>query len=198
MGLVEVGGAAQAKAGELACGDAWLHLERGSKVLLAIVDGIGHGVGAAQAAQQTIDLVRAHARLEEEPLGLAGLLQALHQQLRGTRGVVASVVHLEATTGQIQYAGIGNTEVRLIGGPASLYSRPGLLGGNRPIRPVTQQVVLPALGLLILHTDGLSPGDLRDRPDGLTCSQLAQYLIERWARPDDDATVVVARRREGE
>ena len=194
MGLIEVAGDRRPKVGERACGDAWLHVERGSVAFLAIVDGLGHGVDAAHAAETALDLLRSRVPLQEQTPDLASLLCELHQELRGSRGVVAGLARIDSLAEVIDYVGVGNTEVRLVSdAPSHLYSRSGLIGDGRPLRPVVRQAHFPPGALLILHTDGVGPVALEKVPRSLSCAQIARLLIQKWARPDDDAAVVVVR-----
>ena len=89
--------------GETACGDAWAvqHVNGRSRILL--VDGIGHGVLAAQAAGVAID-----SFLAAPEAGPAEVLNTAHAALRATRGAAAAAVELDRGRGRLRYAGIGN------------------------------------------------------------------------------------------
>ncbi len=194
MGLVEIAGLARARPGLRVCGDAWTRLDREDGALVAVVDGLGHGPEAAEAARAAVETLNVQATAAG-PCNLSQLLAAMHETLRGTRGAVAGVALVEACTGSLHYAGIGNTEVRLFGpAPSRLFSRPGLLGGGRAPRPTVQSARLPPGAVLMLHTDGVGPLEGAQVPLRLSCQALAQHVLERWAHAEDDAAVVVVRR----
>src|SRR5438045_2973674 len=88
--LVHWGVATMALQGESESGD--LHMVKMVKdgVLIAVVDGLGHGEEAAAAARIAVGALERYA--EEPPLSL---LQQCHVALKGTRGVVMSVARFD-------------------------------------------------------------------------------------------------------
>src|SRR4051812_44517345 len=95
--------------GESANGDAVVARHESNRALLAIVDGLGHGVDAAHAATEAARV------LDSWPLAdpLADLMQLLHERLRRTRGAAATVclLHERALTG----CTVGNVELQCSG-----------------------------------------------------------------------------------
>ena len=84
-----------AKPGESVSGDAWLSESYGRRTICAIVDGLGHGPLAAQAAVLAIESLREHreASLSEQ-------IDFAHGALRSTRGAalgVAEILHDQGT-----------------------------------------------------------------------------------------------------
>src|SRR5687767_14386778 len=79
------------KEGEAQNGDAVLIREDGSRMLLALVDALGHGPGASAVAAVAV------AELEAAPLGggLAPILDRLHRGLRHSRGAAALVCTID-------------------------------------------------------------------------------------------------------
>src|SRR6266566_8499309 len=84
--LIEWGVATQALPGEAQSGDRHLVKPVGSTVLVAVVDGLGHGAEAGTAAQAAVAALERHAT--ESPMPL---FERCHRALHGTRGVVMSV-----------------------------------------------------------------------------------------------------------
>src|SRR2546425_13287314 len=84
--LIEWGVAALALPGEAQSGDLHLVKPIGTGVLVAVVDGLGHGAEAATAAQAAVAALERHAT--ETPIAL---IERCHRALKGTRGVVMSV-----------------------------------------------------------------------------------------------------------
>jgi hypothetical protein len=163
------------------------------RLLVALVDGAGHGPPAAVAADTAERYLREHPA---EEIGHA--LGGLHAVLRGTRGAVAAMAHLDLGAGTLAYGGVGNVEGRLLrkdGGGARLISYRGLLGATLP-RVRTFLHPLAAGDLLVLHSDGVSafwtptsyPG-LHAEPPGV----VASIVLRDWGRQTDDATVLALR-----
>ena len=70
-----------AVAGESACGDEWAVLDRDGSILVLVVDGLGHGPAAAEAAAEAVAVLRAQST--GEPGEIIGGRPC---GLRGTRG----------------------------------------------------------------------------------------------------------------
>lgn len=183
------GSLALALKGELESGDRWQFSSTSTGWSAAVVDGLGHGSGAARAAEVVI---AAHAEMPVDP---ARCLAVAHQRSHGTRGSAGSVVHYDATQAALVHAGIGNVAVSLIGldDARGLASQNGTLGATCPaVRENRSQ--LAARTLVVMHTDGLSsrwslqayPG-LRGRHPQV----VAGVLFRDAQRARDDATVLV-------
>src|SRR2546426_3567889 len=84
--LIEWGVATLALPGQAQSGDLHLVKPIGTGVLVAVVDGLGHGAEAATAAQAAVAALERHAT--ESPIAL---IERCHRALKGTRGAVMSV-----------------------------------------------------------------------------------------------------------
>ncbi|MEU6037922.1 SpoIIE family protein phosphatase [Actinomadura sp. NPDC047616] len=191
---VRVGGVVTPHPAETAIGDGWGAVRSGDLLTLAVVDGLGHGVKAADARHVALETVR--RRPDAEP---QGMLDELDAALRGTRGAAGAVAQLDTRSGGMRFGGVGNLTARLHRGPRVdvLVSRPGILGmGKRP-RPYERgPVSWDDPGMLVMSTDGVGGWDLGRYP-GVERRHpaIAAALIWRDAwRGTDDATVVVASR----
>jgi hypothetical protein len=177
---------------ETANGDAYFVRRRGPQTLLAVVDGLGHGPGAAEAAAAAVEVLSAW---QGEPL--EELFPRTHERLRPTRGAVMGACVVDTRRGAFYYAGVGNVEVRVMNTP-------------QPARPISTNGTLGArLGnvrvwsypwaagaTVVLASDGLSATwDIADYPGLLAHSPqlLAGVLLRDYGRDTDDATVLVAR-----
>lgn len=179
-------------AGERVSGDAWVVVQDDEgAVLMAVVDGLGHGYLANDAAVMAIG--QAH-RADEAP---GALLARMHERLRGTRGAAAAAAMVQPTQGVLRYAGVGNIAGSLVhdGRARSLLSHNGIVGHNaRRFLENTH----PCSGgdLLILASDGLGQHwSLNDYP-GLTehhPSVIAAVLYRDHSRRRDDLAVLVGR-----
>lgn len=192
--LLECGAATLALAGESESGD--LHVVRAfpGGALVAVVDGLGHGEEAAEAARIAASTVESRAR---EPL--TALVRLCHERLRGTRGAVMSLASFDERNATMTWVGVGNVEgVLLREDPRATPPRESLLlrGGvvGRQLPPLHPSTV-PVLGgdTLIFATDGIHGGLDRRPARGETPQQIADRILKRHGKGSDDALVVVAR-----
>ena len=180
--------------GEEVSGDAWVALADGDeRVLLAAIDGLGHGAAAREAAELAAATIRAHADAQ-----LPSLVRACHEALVGTRGAALTVARIELRARMLTWLGIGNV-AGLIAPAVASASAPealllaGVVGDRLPqLVPVT--VALGDGDTVLLATDGIvgaHAGELRV-PGAL--GPLADGLLHRHRHGSrDDALVLVAR-----
>jgi phosphoserine phosphatase RsbX len=181
--------------GEAVCGDAHLIEPLADGVLVAVVDGLGHGNAAAVAAFAAVVSVKEHAG---EPLDV--LIERCHTALKYTRGAVMTLATVRATDGRLTWAGVGNVEARLLrtsnegsGSEEYLPLCSGVIGYQVPV--VTCHATQMAPGdLLVLCTDGVVEDSAEDIPQGETPQRIAEGILSRHFRGYDDALVLVARR----
>jgi anti-sigma regulatory factor (Ser/Thr protein kinase) len=177
--------------GEIECGDTWRISDRGSCITLMVVDGLGHGSLAADAAR---DAATAFAeRPAEAP---TATLDHLHRVLAGGRGAAAACAQLRPRDLKIDYAGVGNISGAVVTAERSrgMVSHNGTLG-VKLIRNQQFEYDWPTGSLVVMHSDGLSarwnlavyPG-LQTRHPGV----VAGVLYRDFVRRRDDATVLVA------
>ena len=176
--------------GESECGDAWriVHNRRGMSVL--VVDGLGHGPGAASVATTAMNVLGASPDGEPD-----AVIAAMDAATRGSRGAALSVVLIDQGARQLRFCGVGNVDGRVLDdrSPAHLVPQNGIVGHALPtLRPAA--IAWPAGARLVMHSDGISS---RWRPDsypGLAAmhpSLLAAVLFRDFARERDDVTVLV-------
>jgi serine phosphatase RsbU (regulator of sigma subunit) len=192
MSLIEWGIAEEALPGQQASGDHYLVKALPSGMLLAVVDGIGHGQDARHAAELAIKALD-----DLETGSLIPLLRCCQQKLQGTRGVVLSMAFFSAIDGTMTWLGVGNVEgvlLRAQGEPRqeALLLRGGLVGAHLP--PISASTVPVNCGdLLILATDGIRSDFAERLNTNASTQEIAQEIIEHFGRDTDDALVLVAR-----
>lgn len=191
--------ASRAMAGERQSGDAALVCASGEGVLVAVVDGLGHGEEAAAAARVAIGTLQQQAGL---PLAL--LFQCCHESLQATRGAAMALAMLETSTATLTWSGVGNVEGILVrpaprGPSRKLYltNRGGVVGYCLPpILPCVSRI-RPG-DLLIFATDGIDEGfTTADIPRGPP-ERVARAILDRHGKATDDALVLVLRWRGGD
>jgi phosphoserine phosphatase RsbX len=191
--VVEWGSAGAALEGDRS-GDAHVVAAFPGGTLVAVIDGLGHGPEAADAADAAARVLLA---FPGEPV--SALVERCHEALRRTRGAVLSVASFDARTSAMTWAGVGNVEGILVRAdqaaqPAreSIMQRGGVVGYQLPtLRPAALRVTYG--DTLVLATDGIRSGFVVDLAITSSPRALAQTIFERHARGTDDALVLVAR-----
>ena len=184
--------AGSALAGEVVSGDLHVVAPFSEGVLVGLIDGLGHGPEAAEAARVAASLLAHHA--SEYP---TSLIQRCHEALRKTRGAVLSIASFDASSSLLTWSGVGNVEGVLlrsdpVSAAESIPVRGGVVGYKMP--PLRADVLSILRGdTLILATDGIR----NDFKVGLIAEQsprdIADSILRTYGRTTDDACVVVAR-----
>ena len=178
--------------GEIECGDGWGYRRFPDSLVLMVVDGLGHGAFAAEAAREA-ERILADAKTDS-PLQI---LQDIHDALKKTRGAAVAVARIQEGKGLISYAGVGNISGCVVspGVSRSMASHNGTVGHHMPR---VQEFTYPwnADSVVILHSDGLtSRWDLERYPGIWTKhpSLISAVLHRDFWRKRDDVTVLVAK-----
>lgn len=192
---MNVGVISRPKKGFSANGDAYLVKKIDQKTLISVIDGIGHGVHADNAATRCVNTIKKYIQSSKD-CNLITLFDRCHEALRSTDGAVMASVLIDAPCGTIRYAGIGNVETRIVG-MKNIYpiSRGGIVGYNMP---AVKEFTYPYKrgDLILMHTDGIISrinSDLCIRLQNLEEQTIVEELFKQYARDDDDATLLVAR-----
>jgi negative regulator of sigma-B (phosphoserine phosphatase) len=161
-------------------------------VLVAAIDGLGHGPEAAKAARGAATVLEAHAG--EPP---ARLLERCDEALRKTRGAVITLASLLARDGEMTWMGVGDVEAVLLRADRTRATegaplRGGIVGLRLPA-PREIKVSLSLGDTLILATDGIHRGFASELDRDLAPAALAAAILAAHRRPSDDAMVLVAR-----
>ncbi len=192
--VVELGVSSAPMLGEEESGDRYVVQSTPDGVLLAVIDGLGHGLAAATAARTAARTLEGSAERS-----VTRLLHRCHLELRRTRGVVMSLVAVDARLQRVTWAGVGNVEGILLRAnrdatPAarSILRQSGVLGYHLP-QPTAAIVPIDHGDLIILSTDGIARGFEKDLPLGAPVQELADVICTHHRTGKDDALVLVAR-----
>lgn len=187
---VSASGVAMPLAGETMCGDAWAVSQSGGYRTALVVDGLGHGPLAAEAARVAVDGFLKHAAAPIEMI-----LRVLHGLLRPTRGAAVAIARVDQRDASLRFGGVGNISGTIFdtSQSRSLISHNGTLG-HQASR--FQEFAYPWSddSVLVLHSDGLtSQWRLDDTPAlrGRHPALIAAVLVRDHARGRDDATAFV-------
>ena len=187
---VEIAGLVSPIAGETASGDNLAWEINGDRCIVIAADGLGHGIQAAQAADEAVRVFRAHS--SESP---ASLISRVHDALKKNRGAAAAIAEVRPLAGTLIYAGVGNISGSILSSTLSrsLVSHNGTLG-HVMSRVQEFKVEWPKDGVLVMHSDGLqSRWDLSRYPGllGRQPALIAGVLLRDFRRERDDASVLV-------
>ena len=177
--------------GERLSGDAVVIRPLEPGLFVAIVDVLGHGPEAHELTH-VIDAYLTRYGTSD----VSGLMTRLHQHLKGSRGAAVGLCAIDATTGRIDYAGIGNTTLRRFGKTETrLVSQDGVLGQNMRT-PLHQTLQLEPGDLIVLYTDGVSDRFTSDDYPGVLChtpKDVANNIVQRFGKHYDDAACIAVR-----
>jgi hypothetical protein len=180
------GGFSRPLVGFAECGDTFVvESSPGGALLVAVVDGLGHGAEAALAARAAAEAIRGHLDLP-----VAEILRQCDRALQATRGAAVGVLRIEEN-GRGEFCGIGNVEVQGLEGEApGLFCLAGIVGHN--LRTVRAMPCAMRPGdVYCLHSDGVTArGNLRSCLPGAP-EAVARRIVESFGRSHDDATAVV-------
>jgi negative regulator of sigma-B (phosphoserine phosphatase) len=195
---LELGVAERALPGEPRSGDRAVLVAYEGGALVAAIDGLGHGVEAADAADAAAEVMAEHP--EEEP---GRMLQACHRALARTRGAVMTLAWFDLAGESLSWTGVGNVEGRLVhasAGPNApmhgALTKGGVVGYNMPSIRVTG-TDLEEGDVMVLATDGIDSGFARAIADGGSAQEIADRILTAHGKESDDALVVVVRYRRG-
>jgi anti-sigma regulatory factor (Ser/Thr protein kinase) len=174
--------------GEVICGDAWQLAQSAQCLSLFMVDGLGHGAFAGEAAQAGITAF-AHSPFEE-PREILVRADNLMSRTRGGAAACARIIE-----DRVSYSGIGNICAALVGVEKSqgLVSHNGTLGIHKRRNQQFEYRREPG-ALLVMHSDGISARwELNDRAALIARHPaiVAGVIYRDHVRRHDDATIVV-------
>jgi hypothetical protein len=197
-GLIDWGVAMRSSPGEVESGDRHVVATLPDAVLVAAIDGLGHGPEAARAADLAAATLEHHA---QEPV--VTLIERCHERLTGTRGVVMSLASFDAQASTMTWLGVGNVEGALLRADPEIHPRHvwlllrgGLVGFDLPrLRPATLQI--SGGDTLCFATDGIRVGFAEELSVHEAPQRIADRILARCIKGTDDALVLVARFRPG-
>jgi negative regulator of sigma-B (phosphoserine phosphatase) len=192
--VLERGVAALAHKGEKRSGDVAVFAPSQHGGLVAVIDGLGHGDGAADAAEAAAKVLETW--VDEPP---QRLLERCHEELQRTRGAVMTLAWFDLGERTMQWTGVGNVEARFVRAGAGTNARhdsPVVLGGvvgfNLP-QVRMQTIALEPGDAVVLATDGVAADYSASLESGVGAQQLAERVLERHGKGTDDALAVVVR-----
>jgi negative regulator of sigma-B (phosphoserine phosphatase) len=180
--------------GEIESGDRYVVRALPEGALVAVLDGLGHGVQASSAALVATSVLERFA-----DSSLATLLAHCHEALRSTRGAAISLAAIDTRNNSMSWVGVGNVEGLLRRAKPALPDerlllRNGVVGSNMPLlQPATTR--LQRGDVLIFTTDGIAHELVQAFPMLGELQSIATAALARGNKGSDDALVLIARYR---
>ncbi len=188
-----LGSIAVAVAGEQHSGDNCAVVVGNRRTLLLVVDGLGHGIFANEAAEEA-------TRTFEENVAYspAEIMHRIHDALRKTRGAAAAIAEIDYETNLVRFCGIGNINGAITSASSkvrNMVSYNGTLGHQLA---KVQEFTYPIHDqeLVVMHSDGISANwDLSKFPGlaGRHPLVIAGMILRDHRRQRDDASIMVMR-----
>ncbi len=198
LGPIEWAARSRPRPGENVCGDRLVAVDvNGTGALIGVLDGLGHGAEAAEAAKRGVDVLQAG---RAEPLDV--LFRRCHRALSGTRGAAMTLAHIDFQSDTLSWVGVGNVTADLVAKhPAGVEVRSsarlagGIVGYRIPETLTPQEVPIRPGDLLVIASDGIVEDHLDDIDFSATSLAIADEILHRHAKDNDDALVLAARHR---
>src|ERR1700729_2519778 len=198
LGPIEWGATGRPLPGQRICGDRSIAVDvNGNAALIGVLDGLGHGELAAEAADCGVQIL-GDARGET----LDTLVQCCHRGLSNTRGVAMTLAHIDFRTDVLSWVGIGNVAADLVAKhPAGVEVRSsarlagGIVGYRIPEVLTPQEVPIRPGDLLVIASDGIVEDHLDDIDFSAPALVIADQILHSHAKDNDDALVLAARHR---
>lgn len=177
--------------GESESGDLYLVTRTNGGVLMAVLDGLGHGEFAHQASELAIDTLR---RTPAAPLPT--LFERCHHRLERSRGAVMTLVRI-SDVGDMEWAGVGNVDAILLRSGEEpregLVLKGGIVGFRRLPTLSPANIRLHHGDLVVMVTDGVRGEYAATINQQAPPDSIVADLLEHESKDYDDALALAAR-----
>jgi len=174
-----------------------LEVADSDKVLLAVVDGVGHGAEAARTTGKVLECIDYYCGLD-----LDSLVKKCHQTAMYTRGVTLGMALADRKRSLVDFIGVGSVAMQM-GTPRGsstavhrFVANNGIVGYNLPARLLAFSRRYTPEDTLVVYSDGISSKFNLRGISGLrvtSVAELAVSILGEFGSTADDVTVVVAR-----
>ncbi len=191
-GEPQVGVAVRTHPQSTVCGDGHVIYHNGPRILISVIDGLGHGKEARKAA--AIAEAYLHANFRKP---LMQMPAELHAVMRSGRGGVAAIAVIDKKNLKLDFIGVGNISGRLWLPEGKTWVRPVSMNGTLGVsfrEPRLYSYPWQKGSVFIMYSDGLKETwELSTQERSMHPSQIARHLVEHNWRHTDDVTVLVTR-----
>ncbi|UWQ25714.1 serine/threonine-protein phosphatase [Leisingera aquaemixtae] len=173
------------------CGDGYLLRRSGSRLMVALADGVGSGQGAQAAANACLE-----ALATVSANSIAEVFETAHERVLGTRGAALAVALIDPELAAVEWAAVGDVEGVICAlppdseGSSAILQKGGTLGVQFPgVLPQIQP--FPPNHILVLASDGVS----RRFRDALPTARMPPQewvasCLATYGKDHDDRTVL--------
>lgn len=182
------------KKGEEISGDLSFVKDIENRVLLAAVDGLGHGEKALDASKKAIESLKQYSNES-----LISLVESCHEDLKPTRGVVMSLAVLNSIENTLTWIGVGNVEGMLLRDEDNkliksdtILSCRGIMGYKLPLLKASIVSITPG-DILLFTTDGVRYGFEENIRSNMSLKTIVQHIASNYRNASDDALILAAR-----
>lgn len=192
-GLAIIAIAGKALKGQTVSGDTAAVVEFSDGILVAAIDGLGHGSDAAEASRRAAEALNTCANQV-----VTSVIKQCHEQLQNTRGVVMSIASFNAIENTMTWLAVGNVEAHLLRADFSRREKPfilmrgGVVGYSLPLLRPETLTVNPG-DTLVMATDGIRSGFTHDLDPRASPQEITDKIMAYFAKDTDDAMVIAVR-----
>lgn len=187
------GAASRPKPDEAVNGDSFVIKRWNNKALVGVIDGLGHGAAAHEAAIAAKEYIETHY---DQPI--KSIFKGADRACRGTRGVVLAIARFDWEADSVALGAVGNIDYKVSDtSDLSLIPRRGVVGDDPP-EPRIARCDWHPTDTLVLFSDGIeSRWNLSDERSihQQSATKIARQLLDSYSKPHDDATVLVVSER---
>jgi serine phosphatase RsbU (regulator of sigma subunit) len=179
--------------GETFCGDAWYKKVTRDHIKIMLCDGLGHGIHANLAVNEAINAFKLCPH--NHPVDI---LRFMHDMIKKTRGMVATVIVYDIKKKEWRICGVGNISIRLSNAINSKRhtSYNGIVGHNIPNTMNDHVFSDEQIKSFTLCSDGItSKWDLAKYPmiQKYDLAIQAAALYKDFGRKTDDMSVILGK-----
>jgi negative regulator of sigma-B (phosphoserine phosphatase) len=190
--IIDVGIAYRPYPGYVRSGDAYTIQITKTGILVAVVDGLGHGPNAADTAELAITTVNTYSN---EPV--LKLFQRCHNRLKESWGAAMIIASIVSFTNRITWAAVGNIDGRILRADSHalphqevIIPKNGVVGHRLPsIHEFS--TFLNFHDMIIFVTDGIRSHFSDVVSLNISSQENADRILNDYARNNDDALVLV-------
>jgi anti-sigma regulatory factor (Ser/Thr protein kinase) len=190
---LEVRALCVSKPRETTCGDGYMVKHTENDILIFFGDGLGHGIYAKEAVDCAAGVF--FETTENEPVAI---LREMHEKVRRTRGLVATIAIFGKKTLDWKICGIGNILTRMYSGVQYKNYMPynGTIGLNIPTSMNPSVFPIARNQHLIMCSDGIQTRWDLSKYNAIFKYDnqiLAAAIYRDFTRGNDDSSVLIAK-----
>jgi len=171
------------------CGDVGYINKKSNCWIFALIDGLGHGPLAREAA-----LIAKQYIITHETEQLDNMILGIHEKTKNSRGSVIAICRINLVEGKISYTGIGNISVKRVTNKTTTYVPKDGVIGYIISRPVVHEDTIYNGDVIIMNSDGIKgyfEKEVCEKWKRKTAQNIAQEIINEYNTNQDDASCIV-------